>query len=148
MRRLAALAVMAFACTGALAQEEPDLADFNDALATAVATAAAMVAEMPPLARLETGIASWYGKQFHGRKTASGERFDMEALTAAHPKLPFGSWVRVRNLINGRSIDVRINDRGPYIKRRIIDLSRAAAQALGFGGTHEVELSLLDKQAR
>ena len=56
--------------------------------------------------------------------------------------------MRVRNLINGRSIDVRINDRGPYIKRRIIDLSRAAAQALGFGGTHEVEISLLDKQAR
>jgi len=151
LRRLAALAVLACACTGAWAQEEPDLADFDDALATASATATAMVAEMAPLAplaRLETGIASWYGKQFHGRKTASGERFDMEALTAAHPKLPFGSWVRVRNLINGRSIDVRINDRGPYIKRRIIDLSRAAAQALGFGGTHEVEISLLDKQAR
>ena len=82
MRRLAALAVLAFACTGALAQEEPDLADFNDALATASATAATMVAEMAPLARLETGVASWYGKQFHGRKTASGERFDMEALTA------------------------------------------------------------------
>ena len=148
MRRLAALAVLACACTGAWAQEEPDAGDFSDALALASATAATMAAESRPLARLETGIASWYGKQFHGRRTASGERFDMEALTAAHPKLPFGSWVRVRNLINGRSIDVRINDRGPYIKRRIIDLSRAAAQALGFGGTHEVEISLLDKQAR
>ena len=148
MRRLAALAVLACACTGAWAQEEPDVGDFSDALALASATAAAMAAEIRPLARLETGIASWYGKQFHGRKTASGERFDMEALTAAHPKLPFGSWVRVRNLINGRSVDVRINDRGPYIKRRVIDLSRAAAQALGFGGTHEVEISLLEKQVR
>ena len=111
-------------------------------------TATAMAAEIRPLTRPETGIASWYGKQFHGRKTASGERFDMEAMTAAHPKLPFGSWVRVRNLITGRSIDVRINDRGPYIKRRVIDLSRAAAQALGFGGTHEVEISLLEKQVR
>ena len=148
MRRLAALAVLACACAGAWAQEETDLADFNDALALASATAAAMAAEHKSLARLEKGVASWYGKQFHGRKTASGERFDMEALTAAHPKLPFGSWVRVRNLINGRSVDVRINDRGPHIKRRVIDLSRAAAQALGFGGTHEVEISLLEKQVR
>ena len=148
MKRLAILAVFVCACHGAWAQEEPDAADFNDSLAIASATAAALAAEMKPLARLEKGIASWYGKQFHGRKTASGEPFDMEALTAAHPKLPFGSWVRVRNLINGRSIDVRINDRGPFIKRRIIDLSRAAAHALGFGGTHEVEISVLEKQVR
>ena len=98
------------------------------------------------MSRLETGIASWYGGRFHGRKTASGEAFDMHALTAAHPKLPFGSWVRVRNLVNGRSVDVRINDRGPYVKRRIIDLSRAAARALGVVGTHQVEISLLDSR--
>ena len=95
--------------------------------------------------RLASGIASWYGGRFHGRKTASGEAFDMEALTAAHPKLPFGSWVRVHNPVNGLSVDVRINDRGPFIKRRIIDLSRAAARALGVSGTHLVDISLLDK---
>ena len=95
--------------------------------------------------RLASGIASWYGGRFHGRKTASGEAFDMDALTAAHPKLPFGSWVRVHNPVNGLSVDVRINDRGPFIKRRIIDLSRAAARALGVSGTHLVEIWLLDK---
>ena len=150
MRRLVALAAIACACTGAWAQqEEADLdGDFSAAMATAAATADAMAAENTPLKRLETGIASWYGKQFHGRKTANGERFDMGALTAAHPSLPFGSWVRVRDLVSGRSVDVRINDRGPYIKRRIIDLSQAAARALGVSGTHQVELSVLDKQIR
>lgn len=77
------------------------------------------------------GLASWYGEKFHGRRTASGERFDMNALTAAHPSLPFGSRVRVRNLRNGREVEVRINDRGPFTGGRVIDLSRAAAQVLG-----------------
>lgn len=77
------------------------------------------------------GLASWYGPGFHGRRTANGEKFDMHQLTAAHPTLPFGTIVRVQSLVNGRSVDVRINDRGPFIKRRVIDLSRAAAQALG-----------------
>lgn len=75
----------------------------------------------------QTGIASWYGKRFHGRKTACGERYNMFRLTAAHRNLPFGSIVRVRNLSNGKEVTVRINDRGPYIKGRIIDLSLAAA---------------------
>ena len=148
MRRLLALALLACAVPAALAQDQSGADDFNEAMATANATAAAMAAGNSPLARMETGIASWYGKQFHGRKTANGERFDMDALTAAHPKLPFGSWVRVHNLVNGRSVEVRINDRGPYIKRRIIDLSRAAARALGVSGTHQVEISLLESQAR
>ncbi len=78
----------------------------------------------------ETGEASYYGWDFNGRKTASGERFDMHAMTAAHRRLPFGSWVRVENLVNKRLIDVRINDRGPFAKGRIIDLSYVAAQAL------------------
>ncbi len=78
------------------------------------------------------GVASWYGATFHGRTTASGEPFDMNALTAAHPSLPFGTMVRVTNLANGRSVVVRINDRGPYKKRRIIDVSRHAAEQLGF----------------
>ena len=77
------------------------------------------------------GLASWYGEKFQGRLTASGERFDMNALTAAHPSLPFGTRVRVRNPRNGREVEVRINDRGPFTGRRIIDLSRAAAQAIG-----------------
>lgn len=77
------------------------------------------------------GLASWYGPGFHGRPTASGEKFDMHQLTAAHRTLPFGTIVRVQSLVNGRTVDVRINDRGPHIGRRVIDLSRAAAQSLG-----------------
>jgi rare lipoprotein A len=117
------------------------------AAAVAEAVRAATAAAGNSSARLETGIASWYGNPFHGRKTANGERFDMNALTAAHPNLPFGSWVRVRSLLNGRSVDVRINDRGPHIKQRIIDLSRAAAQALGLAGqgTPRVEITVLDR---
>jgi rare lipoprotein A len=79
-----------------------------------------------------TGLASWYGRRFHGRRTASGEHYDMAALTAAHKSLPFGSRVRVTNLDNGRSVVVVINDRGPFVKRRLIDVSHAAAQRLGF----------------
>jgi rare lipoprotein A len=80
----------------------------------------------------KVGKASWYGKRYHGRTTASGERFDMNALTAAHRRLPFGTLVRVTNLSNRRSLVVRINDRGPYARGRIIDLSRRAASLLGF----------------
>jgi len=80
---------------------------------------------------LERGVASWYGQRFHGQRTASGERFDMHGLTAAHPTLPFGTLVEVRNLENGRAVVVRINDRGPSVAGRIIDLSYAAALRLG-----------------
>lgn len=83
-----------------------------------------------PGAELGRGKASWYGPRFHGRRTASGERFDMHDLTAAHRTLPFGTRVRVRNIENGREVIVRINDRGPRITRRIIDLSKAAGAAL------------------
>jgi len=83
----------------------------------------------------QTGIASWYGRQHHGKPTASGEAYDMNALTAAHRTLPLGTRVRVTNLDNGRSVDVRINDRGPFAGRRVIDLSYAAAQRLGAIGT-------------
>ena len=79
----------------------------------------------------ETGLASWYGPEFHRKRTASGERFDMEALTAAHRSLPFDSYVRVTNIATGRSVVVRINDRGPFIADRIIDLSARAARQLG-----------------
>ena len=79
----------------------------------------------------QEGFASYYGKKFHGKKTASGEIFNMYDMTAAHRTLPFGTYVRVTNLENGRSVVVRINDRGPFAKGRIIDLSYAAAKRLG-----------------
>ena len=79
-----------------------------------------------------TGIASWYGDDFHGRLTANGEVFDMHRLTAAHPTLPLPSLVKVTNLENGRSAVLRVNDRGPFVHNRMIDLSRSSAQALGF----------------
>jgi rare lipoprotein A len=82
----------------------------------------------------ERGGASWYGIQFHQRKTASGERFDMGALTAAHKTLPFNTRVCVRSLVNGSEVLVRINDRGPYAQGRVIDLSRAAADRIGLTG--------------
>ena len=84
-----------------------------------------------PAVFTQTGPASWYGKSHHGRTTANGEKFDMEALTAAHRTLPFGTRVRVTNLENNRSVTVRINDRGPYVRGRILDLSARAARELG-----------------
>ena len=97
----------------------------------------------------EEGVASWYGKRFHGRKTASGERYDMYAMTAAHPTLPIPSYVRVTSLANGNSVVVRINDRGPFHKKRIIDLSYAAATKLGYigNGSTRVRVQSLDSTA-
>ena len=93
------------------------------------------------------GIASWYGDMFHGRRTANGEVYDMDALTAAHPTLPLPVYARVTNLANGKSIVVRINDRGPYKRNRIIDLSRRSAQLLGViaKGTAKVRVTYLGK---
>lgn len=79
----------------------------------------------------QTGLASWYGRQFHGRKTASGERFDMNALTAAHRSLPFNSFIKVTNKDNGKSVVVKVNDRGPFHGNRVLDLSYGAAKAIG-----------------
>jgi rare lipoprotein A len=87
-----------------------------------------------PIRSGETGIASWYGHPYHGRPAANGEIYDMEGFTAAHRTLPFGTWVRVVNLTNGRAVDVRITDRGPFVENRIIDLSHAAAGAIGLIG--------------
>jgi rare lipoprotein A len=93
-------------------------------------------------ALLARGQASWYGAKFHGRRTASGEVFDMNGLTAAHRDYPFGTRLRVRSVATGREVVVRVNDRGPSIRSRIIDLSQAAADALGVRrlGVFEVEL--------
>ena len=95
---------------------------------------------------VETGTASWYGPGFHGKKTSNGERYNQNAMTAAHKLLPFGTRLRVTNLENGRVTEVRINDRGPFVGSRIIDLSRAAAKELGMlnKGTAKVRLVALE----
>ena len=82
----------------------------------------------------QTGIASYYGPGFHGRKTASGERFNQHAMTAAHRSAPFGSLLKVTNTVNGRSVVVRVNDRGPFVRGRVIDVSTVAARQLGMTG--------------
>ncbi len=93
----------------------------------------------------QVGKASWYGKQFHGKETASGESYDMFRFTAAHPTLPLGSWVRVTNLRNRKSVIVRVNDRGPVVPGRIMDLSYGAAQVLDFRakGVEKVRLDVV-----
>jgi rare lipoprotein A len=88
-------------------------------------------------------IATYYGQEFAGRRTASGEKFNPSGLTAAHRTLPFGTQVRVTNSRNGRSIIVRINDRGPFVKGRAIDLSSGAARAIGMGGTGNVRMEVI-----
>ncbi len=91
----------------------------------------------------EVGMATWYGSQFAGKKTSNGERFDPSAMTAAHRKLPFGTWVEVRRRDTGRTVRVRINDRGPWgDARRVIDLSRAAASQLGILNEGKVQVEL------
>ncbi len=94
---------------------------------------------------VEQGVASWYGPDFHGKRTATGETYDMHAMTGAHPTLPLPAWVRVTNLQNGRSVVLRLNDRGPFSRNRIIDVSRAAAEQLGMiqSGTAMVEVRSL-----
>jgi rare lipoprotein A len=97
----------------------------------------------------EEGMASWYGPGFHGKRTASGEVYDMEDMTAAHKRLPFGTVVRVENRDNGRRTEVRINDRGPFVDDRIIDLSRAAARDIGMlgPGTAHVRIAVVEVSA-
>ncbi len=85
-------------------------------------------AQARPIGFVETGVASWYGVPYHGRQAANGEIYDMEKLTAAHRTLPFNTWVRVENVSNGKFVEVRITDRGPFVGERIIDLSHAAAR--------------------
>lgn len=93
----------------------------------------------------QRGIASWYGADFHGKPTASGEIYDMDAMTAAHKELPLGTVVHVTNLDNGREVTLRVNDRGPFVRGRILDLSRAGARAIGMigPGTARIELRVL-----
>jgi rare lipoprotein A len=127
----------AFARLGAPVQPEP--ADHAVDITTIEPTAADSIS-------LGSGVASYYGRRFHGRRTASGENFDMHLYTAAHRTLPFGSLVRVTNPRNGSSVVVRINDRGPFTRGRTIDLSRAAAEDIGIiaAGHGDVELELVE----
>ena len=96
---------------------------------------------IPSAPRLtETGVASWYGRPYHGRRAANGEIYDMEKMTAAHRTLPFGTWLQVKNLANNKTVDVRIIDRGPFVEGRILDLSHAAALALDMIGPGSVRV--------
>ena len=120
---LAACALIALALPGAAARAErqpstPGVAEITSAIGRGIVA-------------VQEGVVSWYGAQFHNRKTASGERFDKGALTMAHPSLPFGTVARVTNPSNGRSVVVRVNDRGPFVGKRIADLSQAAATEIG-----------------
>lgn len=102
--------------------------------------------DKPRIGTSQRGIASWYGEPFHGRATASGEIYDMHGLTAAHRELPLGTVVHVRNLDNGRTVTVRVNDRGPFIRGRVLDLSYGAAQKIGLvgPGTAKIELRVTE----
>lgn len=101
-----------------------------------------------PASKIMVGPASWYGKAFHGRTTASGEPYDMFQLTAAHKTLPLGTYLKVTNLKNGKWVVVRVNDRGPYVGDRIVDVSYAASQMLDFRskGVQKVKLEVLQPQ--
>jgi rare lipoprotein A len=102
-------------------------------------------AKPPRIGSTESGVASWYGYPYHGRRAANGEVYDMEKLTAAHRTLPFDTWVRVRNLDNDKTVEVRIQDRGPFVRGRIIDLSRAAARNIDMigPGIAKVKLTII-----
>jgi rare lipoprotein A len=103
-----------------------------------------------PVGFVERGVASWYGPGFHGNKTANGERYDMHQLTAAHRTLPLGSIAVIRSISTGRQVTVRINDRGPFARGRVLDLSLAGARALGMtgAGTDQIELRVIGYQGR
>ncbi len=114
----------------------PNAASKKNSQTSAPQTAAAKIGET------ETGFASWYGNPYHGRRTASGEIYDMEQLTAAHRTLPFQTWVEVTDLDNGKKVDVRITDRGPFVDGRVIDLSLAAARKIEMVGPGVAKVKL------
>jgi rare lipoprotein A len=115
-------------------REIPPIAEVPSFPETEQAPRSAKIPAPSQSTMMETGLASWYGSRHHGKRTASGEVFNQDKFTAAHRTLPWGSKVKVTNLANGKSVEVRINDRGPFAKGRIIDVSRAAARALDIVG--------------
>jgi rare lipoprotein A len=116
-------------------RKTPPIATIPSSPETEEALPLAKIPEYRQPTVVETGLASWYGPRFHGKRTASGEVFNQNDFTAAHRTLPWGSKVKVTNIANGKSVEVRINDRGPFGKGRIIDVSRAAARVLGIVGS-------------
>ena len=119
------------------------LVGFSSIMLTVALAFSATVSLEASASSKPVGKASWYGPGFHGKKTASGERFNQHALTAAHRSLPLGTQARVTNLKNGKAVMVMINDRGPYCGGRVIDLSRAAARHLAMGGLANVRVEAM-----
>jgi len=145
-RRLAQGLALAFMIASLGAAQGPNISEATPAPSSSVQTKSEVrdqVAAKP----YQVGTASWYGELFDGKETASGERYDMYGMTAAHLSLPMGSYVRVTNLHNGRAVVVRINDRGPIVPGRIIDVSYGAAQALQFRakGLQRVRLDVVSR---
>src|SRR5580704_6941820 len=127
---LLAMGVVAEGC----AKKKPSIIPPPQAAAPASGKPASQPQAAPPAGTVERGMASWYGHPYHGRRAADGEIYDMETLVAAHRTLPFNTWVRVYNLNNNKTVDVRIIDRSPFVDGRVIDLSHAAAQAIDMIG--------------
>jgi rare lipoprotein A len=148
VRRLIVAAVLGTSC-GVLVGLRRDEAPVRVAAQVPPPLATAAPVEQPPADPVQVGTASFYGHWHHGRLTASGERFDLSGLTAAHRTLPFGTVARVTDVSSGRSVTVRITDRGPYLRGRVIDLSYAAAQQLGMveAGLAKVRIEVLGRAA-
>jgi len=145
-RRLAQGLALAFLIASLGAAQGPNISEATPAPSSSVQTKSEVRKQAGKPQPYQVGTASWYGQNFHGKPTASGERYDMYDMTAAHLTLPMGSYVRVTNLRNGRAVVVRVNDRGPIVPGRIIDLSYGAAQALQFRaqGLQRVRLDLVN----
>ena len=149
-RRLAHGLAMGFLVASLGAAQGPNNSEATPARARSVESKPEIRKQASTRAPFQIGTASWYGSYFDGKPTASGEAYDMHDLTAAHPTLPLGSYVRVTNLHNGRAVVVRVNDRGPIVQGRIIDLSYGAAQVLQFQeqGLQRVRLDVVKRGNR
>jgi len=145
-RRIAHGLAIAFLIVGLGAAQGPNISEAKPAPVSSVQQTPEVRQQVEKTKPYQIGTASWYGETFEGKPTASGEPYEMYDMTAAHLKLPMGSYVRVTNLRNGKSVVVRVNDRGPVVPGRIIDLSYGAAQALQFRqrGLQRVRLDVVD----
>ena len=149
MRRILAHGLtIASLIVGLGAAQGPNISEATAAPVSSVQLKPEVLKKVDKVKPYQIGTASWYGSYFQGRATASGEPYDMYDLTAAHPTLPLGSWVRVTNLRNGRAVVVRINDRGPIVPGRIIDLSYSTARVLHFDskGLQRVRLDVVNNR--
>ena len=145
-RRIAHGLAIAFLIVGLGAAQGPNISEAKPAPSGSVSTKSVALQKVGKIKPYQIGTASWYGENFEGKPTASGEPYEMYDMTAAHLTLPIGSYVRVTNLRNGKAVVVRVNDRGPVVPGRIIDLSYGAAQALQFRhkGLQRVRLDLVN----